>query len=216
MIDAFLYPGLQPSLERLARPLVRLGFRANQMTLAGFVVGMCAVPALAFEHYWLALLCIALNRLSDGLDGAMARQTQRTDAGGYLDSVCDFLFYMAIPLGFLLAAPSQNAVAAGFLMLSFMGTGATFLAFAVLASKHGIENPRYPNKSLHYMGGLTEGFETIVAFVVFCLWPNGFVYSASVFAALCAFTAATRLYHGFRTLRQAEQQAAEKVSPTDS
>lgn len=212
MIDAVLYRYVQPGLNRIATPLVKLGISANQMTLIGFGIGLAALPALAYAQYELALLFILLNRLSDGLDGAMARQTQRTDAGGYLDSVCDFIFYMAVPLGFILAAPNENSIAAGFLMLSFMGTGATFLAFAVLASKHGIENPNYPNKSLHYMGGLTEGFETILAFCVFCLWPELFVLSASVFAALCGFTAVTRLYSGYRTLRQVDCGVAEKGS----
>lgn len=209
MIDALLYRHLQPGLNKAAKPLVRLGMTANQMTLVGFTIGLCALPALAYQHYNLALIFIILNRLSDGLDGAMARLTRRSDAGGYLDSVCDFIFYMAVPLGFLLADANVNGSVAGFLMLSFMGTGATFLAFAVLASKYGIENPDYPNKSLHYMGGLTEGFETIVAFCVFCMWPQYFVYTASVFAALCGFTALTRLYLGYRTLRRVEAAKTE-------
>lgn len=202
MIDAMLYRRLQPLLDQTAKPFVKVGMSANQMTLVGFLVGLAALPALAFEHYSLALFLIALNRLSDGLDGAMARQTRRTDAGAYLDSVCDFIFYMSVPLGFLLADPATNAVAAGFLMLSFMGTGSTFLAFAVLAGKHGIENPDYPTKSLHYMGGLTEGFETILVFILFCVFPEGFVLIASIFAALCGFTALTRLFSGYRTLRR--------------
>lgn len=216
MIDAVLYRYLQPSLNRVAKPLAKLGVSANQMTIAGFLIGLGALPALAYANYDLALLCIILNRLSDGLDGAIARQTARTDAGGYLDSVCDFIFYMSIPLGFLLADPATNAAVAGFLMLSFMGTASTFLAFAVLAGKHGVDNPKYPNKSLHYMDGLTEGFETILAFFVFCLWPNNFVYTAGIFAALCGFTAVTRLYLGYQTLHQIEVEAVETGSPTDS
>ena len=149
----------------------------------------------------LLLLFILLNRLADGLDGVVARQTQHTDAGGYLDIVLDFIFYSAVVLGFLLANPAQNAVAAGVLMVTFMGTGSTFLAFASIAAKRGIENLDYPNKSLHYMGGLTEGFETILAFVLFCLWPQHFVVLAYVFATACWLTALTRLYSGYRTLQ---------------
>ncbi|CAB0150056.1 Inner membrane protein YnjF [Pseudidiomarina piscicola] len=207
MIDAILYKGLQPLLETCAKPLVRLGVGANSVTTLGFIIGLGVLPALYWQHYEVALLCILLNRLSDGLDGAIARLTERTEAGGYLDSVFDFIFYSAVPFGFLLANPSVNGVTAGLLMFSFMGTAATFLAFAVLAGKHGIENPRYPNKSLHYMGGITEGFETIVAFVVFCLWPSAFVVTGKVFAALCLITVATRLYLGFQTLRQLPEAA---------
>lgn len=200
MFDPVITPITRKLLEPGARWLIKRNISADQVTLAGFLLGILAVPALAFEYYTLALVLILLNRLADGLDGAVARQTQPTDAGGYLDIVLDFIFYSAVVLGFLLANPAQNAVAAGVLMVTFMGTGSTFLAFASIAAKRGIENLDYPNKSLHYMGGLTEGFEAIVAFVVFCLWPQHFVPLAYLFAAACWLTALTRLYSGYRTL----------------
>ncbi|MGQ4275815.1 CDP-alcohol phosphatidyltransferase family protein [Pseudidiomarina sp. E22-M8] len=215
MIDAMLYHRLRPVLDSVVKPLVRAGISANTVTTVGFVIGLGVLPALAWQHYDLALLCILLNRLSDGLDGAIARQTQVTDAGGYLDSVMDFIFYSAVPFGFLLADPSAFGAVAGLLMFSFMGTAATFLAFAILAGKHGIANPNYPNKSLHYMGGITEGFETIVAFIVFCLWPAVFPVTGSIFAALCWLTALTRLYLGFQTLRRLPS-VGEKESPEGS
>lgn len=80
MIDAILYRRLRPVLDSLAKPLVRLGIGANTVTTVGFVIGLGALPALAWQRYDLALLCILLNRLSDGLDGAIARHTRPTDA----------------------------------------------------------------------------------------------------------------------------------------
>lgn len=202
MLDPKLLPITRALLDIPARLLIKLGVTADQVTVAGFVVGLLAVPLLAFEYYTFALILILLNRLADGLDGAVARRTQLTDAGGYIDIVLDFIFYSAVVLGFLLASPEQNAVAAGVLLVTFMGTGATFLAFASVAGKQGIENPSYPNKSLHYMGGLTEGFETILAFVAFCLWPQQFATLAYVFAVLCWITAITRIVAGYRTLKK--------------
>ena len=202
MIDPKLLPVTRAVLDVPARLLVRLGVTADQVTVAGFVVGLLAVPLLALEHYTAALIAILLNRLADGLDGAVARRTQLTDAGGYIDIVLDFIFYSAVVFGFLLASPEQNAVAAGVLLVTFMGTGSTFLAFASVAGKRGIENPSYPNKSLHYMGGLTEGFETILAFVSFCLWPQHFAVLAYIFAAACWITAITRIVAGYRTLKK--------------
>ncbi|RXS43923.1 CDP-alcohol phosphatidyltransferase family protein [Idiomarina sp. 29L] len=202
MLDPKLLPITRALLDIPARLLIKLGVTADQVTVAGFVVGLLAVPLLAFEYYTFALILILLNRLADGLDGAVARRTQLTDAGGYIDIVLDFIFYSAVVFGFLLASPEQNAVAAGVLLVTFMGTGATFLAFASVAGKQGIENPSYPNKSLHYMGGVTEGFETILAFVAFCLWPQQFATLAYVFAALCWITAITRIVAGYRTLKK--------------
>lgn len=201
MIDPILNKTLRPILTNLARPMVARGVRADHVTIAGFGLGVLAVPALAMQWYGLALVLILANRVADGLDGAIARLTATSDAGGYIDSVLDFIFYSAIPFGFLLADIEQNAVAAAFLMLTFMGTGATFLAFAAVASKRGIDNPNYPNKSLYYMGGITEGFETILAFVAFCIWPQWFPALAFSFAVLCWLTAVTRLWSGYWTLR---------------
>ncbi|PWW41728.1 phosphatidylglycerophosphate synthase [Idiomarina loihiensis] len=202
MFDPKLLPATRKILDLPARLLVRVGVSADQVTITGFIIGLLAVPFLAFELYEFALVAILLNRLCDGLDGAVARRTQLTDAGGFLDIVLDFIFYSAVVFGFLLASPEQNAIAAGLLLVTFMGTGSTFLAFASVAGKRGIENPEYPNKSLHYMGGLTEGFETIVAFVAFCLWPQHFPVLAYIFAAACWLTAITRIVAGYRTLKQ--------------
>ncbi len=202
MFDPKLLPATRKILDLPARLLVRAGVSADQVTITGFIIGLLAVPFLAFELYELALAAILLNRLCDGLDGAVARRTQLTDAGGFLDIVMDFIFYSAVVFGFLLASPEQNAIAAGLLLVTFMGTGSTFLAFASVAGKRGIENPEYPNKSLHYMGGLTEGFETILFFVAFCLWPQHFPVLAYLFAAACWLTAITRIVAGYCTLKQ--------------
>ncbi|RUO77012.1 CDP-alcohol phosphatidyltransferase family protein [Idiomarina seosinensis] len=201
MIDPLVTPITRKILEPMAGELVKRRVSADQVTVFGFFLGLLAIPALAMEWYGLALLFILVNRISDGLDGAVARQTKMTDAGGYLDIVLDFIFYSAVVFGFLLANPEQNAIAAGVLLVTFMGTGSTFLAFASIAAKRGIDNLNYPNKSLHYMGGLTEGFETILAFVLFCIWPQHFPVLAYIFAVACWITAITRLWSGYKTLR---------------
>lgn len=200
MIDPWWVKQLNKPLHRLARVAVGVGLTANQVTLMSFLIGMLALPALAHGHYLWALIAILLNRFGDGLDGAIARQQGVTDAGGYLDISLDFIFYSAVPFGFLLADPAQHGAAAGLLMLTFMGTGATFLAFAAIAGRRGIDNPRYPSKSLHYMGGLTEGFETIVVFTLLCLVPQWFNPIAYGFAVLCWITTISRLYAGYQTL----------------
>lgn len=202
MIDPILNQWLKQPLHRIAKQLVKLGIDADSVTIGGFVIGMLAVPAIIFGYFHLALLLILLNRLADGLDGAIARQTRASDAGGFLDITLDFIFYSAIIFAFICAAPAQNAIAGSFLMLSFMGTGGSFLAFAIMASKHNIDSPAYPNKSLHYMGGLTEGFETILVLCLLCILPAYFVQIAVVFAILCWITAATRIWLGYRTLRK--------------
>ncbi|QXO18547.1 MULTISPECIES: CDP-alcohol phosphatidyltransferase family protein [Vibrio] len=205
MLDRHVIPLIRWPLNQSAVVLDKISITANQVTLFGFLLGCLAFPALVLEQYLLALLLIALNRLCDGLDGALARIQGLTDAGGFLDISLDFLFYSLIPFGFVVANPEYNAVAGAFLIFSFIGTGCSFLAFAVMAGKRGIQNPVYQHKSLYYMSGLTEGTETIGALVLFCLFPEQFALIAYLFGTACWFTTATRIYSGYHTLRDAEQ-----------
>ena len=201
MFDAVLRHVIDPPLNKLGAAATNLGISANAVTVAGFIIGMAAVPFIAAECYWTALVLILLNRLFDGLDGAVARQSLLSDFGGYLDIICDFIFYSAVVFAFALARP-ENAVISAFLIFSFMGTAATFLAYAVMAEKHKISTDIRGIKSLYYLGGLAEGAETIIVFVLFCVFPNFFSEVAIVFGIMCWITTATRIYAAYVTFRQ--------------
>ena len=121
MLDPVLRRWLDPPLNRAGAWLARRGTPADATTLVGLAVGLLALPLLAGGHYGWALPVILLNRLIDGLDGAIARQGSPTAFGGYLDIVCDMAFYAAVPLGFALASPA-NAVWAALLLASFVCT----------------------------------------------------------------------------------------------
>jgi hypothetical protein len=54
---------------------------------------------------------------------------------------------------------------------------------------------------------LTEGSETILLFVLCCLFPAHFAWLAWLFGALCWLTTATRIYSGYLTLKQLQRQA---------
>ena len=192
MLDPLMRRIVDPPLERMGRRLAGAGIAADTVTMCGFVVGLLAIPCLAAQWYGAALAAILANRLADGLDGAVARHTALTDFGGYLDIVCDFIVYAGVAFGFALARP-ENAVAAAFLILSFVGTGTSFLAFAILAAKRGLASEARGRKSLYYLGGLTEGTETIAVFTAFCLFPGAFAALAYIFGALCWVTTAARI-----------------------
>jgi len=208
MLDRFLNAALQRPLKAMASGLVGLGLRADQVTWAGFVVGLTAIPLIALGHADWALLSIALNRLADGLDGTMARLTHPTDLGAFLDISLDFLFYASIPLAFVLADPVGNGLAGALLIYSFVGTGCTFLAFAVLAAKRGSTSVAHPAKGFYYLGGLTESTETIAVFVLMCLVPQWFAWLAYGFAGLCALTTVTRIAAGMSVFKSEKRPGA--------
>ena len=193
MLDAAMRKVIDPVLNRLGAQAARAGVAANAVTLAGLGFGLLAAALIALGAPEWALLPLGLSRLADGLDGAIARATQKTDFGGFLDITCDFVFYGAIPLGFVLADPGANGAAGAFLLASFYANGASFLGFAILAERNRMTSEARGVKSLYFTGGLLEGTETIAFFVALCLWPVWFAPMAWVFGALCFFTAASRV-----------------------
>jgi phosphatidylglycerophosphate synthase len=198
MLDRFAQAALKPAFDNAARGLVRAGVGADAVTLAGFAIGLAAAAAIALQAYRVGLALILASRLADGLDGAVARLTQPSDRGAFLDITLDFLFYASIPLAFALADPLRNALPAAVLLAAFIGTGSSFLAYAVLAERRGVEPP--PTKGIAYLGGLTEATETLLCFALMCLWPQHFAGWAYGFALLCAATIVTRIVGGAKSL----------------
>lgn len=200
MLDRAIQRALRPGMQRAANWLVRRGLSADALSWIGFALGMAAALCIALGGFLAGLALLLASRLCDGLDGAVARATQPTDRGGFLDITLDFLFYAAIPLAFAFADPARNALAAAVLLASFLGTGCSFLAFAALAAQRGLKNPAMPDKSFYFLGGLAEATETITVFALMCLWPAGFALLAIGFAVLCTLTTITRIVWGWQRL----------------
>lgn len=187
MFDAVLRPLIDPPLNRAGKALANMGVSANSLTFAGLALGLGGAVAIAFGQLWLGLALIVANRVFDGLDGAIARATAPTPLGGYFDIVADFAFYVSIPLGFGVMA-SANTLPALVLVASFVLTGVSFLAFAVIAAERGEVTQAHGKKSFFYSTGLAEGTETIAVFTAMCLFPAWFGVIAYAYAALCVLT----------------------------
>ena len=200
MIDRWANTIVHPTMEDIAE-YVPHKISADTITLVGFGIGMVAVPLLWIKLYSLALVFILINRFFDGLDGAVARRNGITSLGGYLDITCDFIFYSAVILGFALAAPEQNSLAATFLIFSFIGTGASFLAFAAVAEQHGISSEAHGQKAFYYLEGLVEGTETILFYIIICLFPGYFPALAVIFGSICWLTVVGRFGSAYSLLR---------------
>lgn len=191
MFDARLRLLIDPPLNRLGRSLAAMGITANMVTLLGILIALLSAAAIAHGYMALGLALILANRLADGVDGAVARATKLTDFGGYLDIVGDFIFYVAVPVGFALASP-VNQLPAAILLASFALTGASFLAYAAIAANRGEETGAHGRKSFFYSTGIAEGGETILAFIAMCLLPAHFPLIAGIFAVLCGMTVIQR------------------------
>jgi phosphatidylglycerophosphate synthase len=191
MLDAKLRPLIDPPLNAAGRMLAGMGVTANALTFAGLALGLGGALAIALGHIGWGLALIIANRIADGLDGAVARVRGPSDLGGYFDIVADFAFYVSIPVGFGVLS-AANTLPALVLVASFVLTGVSFLAFAVIAGKRGAENTAHGRKSFFYSTGLAEGTETIIVFIAMCLFPAWFGTLAYGYSALCALTVVQR------------------------
>ena len=196
MFDAQIRPLMDRLLNPVGRSLAARGVTANHVTIIGVLFGLAATVSVAFQLFDIAFWLILMNRVADGLDGAVARASMTSDFGGYLDIVCDFVFYSAIPFAFAVALP-ENALASAFLIFSFIGTASSFLAFAILAEKHNISTEIRGKKAFYYLGGLTEGGETILLLLAMVIWPSYFIFMAFGFGLLCWVTTMTRIYAAY-------------------
>lgn len=200
MLDRGARRLVEPLLESLTDPLETQGVTANQVTWVGFGLGLAAMAWAATGSFTLALIALLINRLADGIDGCLARRRGATDLGGYLDIVLDFIVYSGMVFAFALALP-EAAIPACFLMFAFFGTGTSFLAFAIFAAKRGLDGEASSGRSFYYLGGIAEGTETILLFVIICLVPDAFAAAAYVFGALCWLTTFGRIGTAIGVLR---------------
>ena len=193
MLDGQMRKIIDGPLNVVGAQLAKTGISANAVTGVGLALGIVAAVLIALGNVQAGLWVLLLSRVADGLDGAVARATQKTDFGGYWDIVADFFFYGAIPVAFVVLDPSANAVAGALLLLSFYFNGGTFLGYAILAEKHKLQTAQRGSKSLYFTTGLLEGTETIAFFVACCIWPQHFGIMAYLFAAACFYTAFARI-----------------------
>lgn len=198
MLDSALRPLIDPPLDRMSVFLVRLGASANGLTAAGVIAALFCFGALAYQAYGIAFGFLCLNRVFDGLDGAVARRRGPTDLGGYFDSVADFLFYGGVIFFFAVGRP-ETALSAVFLLFSVLASGSSFLAYAAISAKRGGSEGGQGPKSFYYVNGLMEGSETILVYGLMCLFPLYFEWLAWGFGALCWLTAIGRLRRAIRT-----------------
>ena len=192
MFDAKINKVLKPILNNVAKKLLKFNVQANSITFIGFIFGIFCFYFIINEMFFNAAVFLFLNRFCDGLDGALARLVGQTDIGAFYDIISDFLFYSLFPISFILL-DIENAYSICFLLLSFVATQTTFLASAWIVEKNKLLITENKKKSFFYIGGITEGFETIICFVMMLLFYEFINYITYIFGTLCWITFITRV-----------------------
>lgn len=176
MLDAQLRRVIDPPLAAAAPRIAALGLGAHWLTLAAGVAAVAAMLTVSRSHFWIALGLILLNRLLDGLDGAVARITRTTDRGAYLDALADVPLFAGVPFGFALATP-ERAVAGVFLLFGL--TMYATASWAQGAKRGGTGQPF----------GMLEALILTLVYTLACVLPGWFsigAYALGIAAFICA------------------------------
>lgn len=201
MFDSAIRQKIDPTLNKLAVKLGDIGIGPNQITLYGFVVGIVGCIAIGLQNYQFGLFLLLLNRLADGLDGAVARfQTEKGEKkspfGAYLDIILDMILFGTFVLFFVLGQPHQ-ASAGVFLMFSFIGLFATSLG-SYMVTTDGDNT----NRSFLHPTRLIEGTEIIIFMILVSLYPIAFSAISVLFGTLCWITSIARIWFTYWDLKK--------------
>lgn len=210
MLDAPLRRLAGPAVERAGEQLARAGVRPLWLTGGGFALGAAACAAVAARRFDLALGLWLANRVLDALDGAVARAVGSTERGAFLDIVADFAVYSGFVAGLAVALPAARLACAA-LLAAYSLSGTAFLALSSLLERRGTVSG--DGRSLHFVGGLAEGSETVVVYGLFCLLPVEAAVIAWAFAAAVALTALQRVVLGARLLAPATARGRHPAAP---
>ena len=198
MFDQRVRAALGPSLDVIGHRLARAGIRPGAVTGIGLGLGGGACVAAALRLWPLALALWLANRAADGLDGPIARARGATECGGFFDIVADFTVYGGFVVGVAVAVPSAR-LACVVLLFTYYVSGTAFLSLSSLLEHRNAGGA--DERSLRFVGGLAEGTETVVVYVLFCLLPGSAEWIALGFAAAVGVTALQRVVAGARLLR---------------
>lgn len=198
-----------PPLDLVAGRMAAAGVPATAVTAAGWVVGVGACLAVAAQMWQVALVLWLLNRLLDGLDGAVARRHGATDLGGFLDLLADFSIYAGFVLGLAIAVPDARLACVGLLVAYYL-SGTAFLTLSSILERR--RSARHTDgRSLRFVGGLAEGTETVIAYTLITLLPQHAATIVWIFAVAVAVTAVQRTAEGVVVLR--EQAPDRRTAP---
>jgi phosphatidylglycerophosphate synthase len=200
MFDEQMRRGKERLLGPLARPLHFLA--PWQLSLISLGMGVASAMALAGQAYGLGFILWFLNRLFDGLDGTLARsQGQKSDFGGYLDILIDFVVYALIPIGLVLGQPSEAAWLSLAMMLSvFYVNAASWMYLAAILEKRQ-HSQTGQMTSVTMPPGLIGGTETIILYTFFMLFSSFFIPLFYLMTFLVVITIAQRIQWAYHHLK---------------
>ncbi len=191
--------------DRVLQPFARLlrGVHPHIITLIGFGFGLSGALLTARGFYWWGLAFWVLNRVLDGLDGAVARVSHnQSDLGGYLDIMLDFVIYALVPIAVVVSAPSTTRYFfLALLLASFYVNAASWMYLsAILEKRYRGVAERGELTTVSMPTGLIGGTETFIFYCLFIALPQHAEWLFVIMGTLVIVTILQRMWWAIRHL----------------
>lgn len=175
------------------------------VTAVSFALGIiCAVFAWQQLYMWSAVFW-GLNRLTDGLDGTVARvHDKQSDFGGYIDILADFTVYAAVPIALVMSDPTLNRyVALAYLLATYYINAASWMYLSAILEKrqHGAKRNK-ENTSVTMPVAIIGGLETVLIYPVFLIWNQQMTLWFVLMGSLVMVSVIQRLVWASRNLSE--------------
>jgi phosphatidylglycerophosphate synthase len=195
---------LREQKDRVLEPVAQRFFSSVSPNLISFIAlvpGLLSAAAIVQGELAWGIGFWLLNRVLDGLDGVVARiHDKQSDFGGYLDLLLDYVVYLAIPIAFVIAAPTPAHfwTLIGLLAAYQINSLSWTLLSSLLEKRQSAAVERLT--SIEMPAGLIEGAETVVFYTLFFLLPAYIPWLFGVMAALVVVTAIQRVWWAWHNL----------------
>jgi phosphatidylglycerophosphate synthase len=192
--------------DRLLAPLATLfrGVSPNIISVVALLFGLGAALAAWRGAFGAGLALWIANRVTDGLDGTVARQSERqSDFGGYLDILLDFVVYAAIPVGFAIGSRVPSVLGSATILEGafFVNACSWMYLSAVLEKRQSGAQSRGELTTVTMPPALVAGFETIVFYALFFLFPDRLTILFTIMAAMVGVNIVQRLVWARKVLQ---------------
>ncbi len=191
--------------DRWLAPLAMLlrGVSPNLLSVIALGIGLGAAVAAARGAFALGLALWLANRITDGLDGTVARLAGRqTDFGGYLDILLDFVVYAAVPLGFGIQSRDPGVLlwAVALEGVFFVNACSWMFLSAVLEKRASGAAASGELTTVTMPPALVAGFETVVFYSLFFVFPGRLELLFGLMTTLVGVNVVQRLLWARRVL----------------
>lgn len=133
-------------LDPLLGRLVRCGVTPDAVTIASGLCGIAFLPLWLVHQSAVALVCLLLHVLLDGLDGPLARhQGTASPRGSFVDTFTDQVVVTLVSVAWLIRSPSSLNIAFGgsYIFLYAMVVGMAMVRNALNVPYSWLVRPRF-------------------------------------------------------------------------